>query len=150
MAKSEIGKSVIRGRKNAKKGFDRSVDRAVELGLDFCFQQNVYRGWGGARSAPIARNPTPAGQRRPGLGTPESPRSRDIAVIGKPGINHKGHEGTGAEGLRRFRSFGSRLPTPASEERACRGPRIAPLAHDDSLRRGGHCAARLYKARRKA
>jgi hypothetical protein len=29
-----------------KKGFDRSVDRAVELGLGLCFQQNGYRGWG--------------------------------------------------------------------------------------------------------
>jgi hypothetical protein len=27
--------------KNAKKGFDRSVDRAVELGLSLCFQQSV-------------------------------------------------------------------------------------------------------------
>jgi hypothetical protein len=37
---------VIQGLKNAKKSFDRSVDRAVELGLGFCFQQNVYGGWG--------------------------------------------------------------------------------------------------------
>jgi hypothetical protein len=32
--------------KNGKKGFDRSVDRSVELGFDLCFQQNVYGGWG--------------------------------------------------------------------------------------------------------
>ena len=31
----------IEAPKNAKKGFDRSVDSAVELGLGFCFQQNV-------------------------------------------------------------------------------------------------------------
>jgi hypothetical protein len=38
--------NVIQGRKNVKKGFDRSVDRSVELGLGLCFQQNVYGGWG--------------------------------------------------------------------------------------------------------
>jgi hypothetical protein len=37
--------NAIRGRKNAKKGFDRSVDRSVELGFDLCFQQNAYGGW---------------------------------------------------------------------------------------------------------
>jgi len=31
--------------KNGKKGFDRSVDRPVELHFGFCFQQNVYGGW---------------------------------------------------------------------------------------------------------
>jgi hypothetical protein len=40
------GNNVIRHRKNAKKGFDRSVDRAVELGFGFCFQQKCYGGWG--------------------------------------------------------------------------------------------------------
>jgi hypothetical protein len=40
---------VIQGRKNAKKGFDRSVDSAVELGLGVCFQQNAYGGWGLAK-----------------------------------------------------------------------------------------------------
>jgi len=58
---------VIHGRKNAKKGFDRSVDRAVELGLGLCYQQNAYRGVGWARAARL------------------SPESRDIAVIGKTG-----------------------------------------------------------------
>jgi len=32
----------IRGLKNAKKGFDRSVDRSVELGLGLCYQQKSY------------------------------------------------------------------------------------------------------------
>ena len=27
---------------NAKKGFDRSVDRSVELGLGLCYQQKSY------------------------------------------------------------------------------------------------------------
>jgi hypothetical protein len=40
---------VIQGRKNAKNGFDRSVDRAVELWFGVCFQQNAYRGWGLAK-----------------------------------------------------------------------------------------------------
>jgi hypothetical protein len=31
----------IEALKNAKKGFDRSVDSPVELGLGFCYQQNV-------------------------------------------------------------------------------------------------------------
>jgi hypothetical protein len=35
----------IRLAKTAKKGFDRSVDRSVELHFDFCFQQNAYGGW---------------------------------------------------------------------------------------------------------
>jgi hypothetical protein len=33
-------------RKNGKKGFDRSVDRSVELGFDLCHQQIVYGGVG--------------------------------------------------------------------------------------------------------
>jgi hypothetical protein len=31
--------------KNRKKGFDRSVDRSVELGFGFYFQQRLYGGW---------------------------------------------------------------------------------------------------------
>jgi hypothetical protein len=31
--------------KNVEKGFDRSVDRPVELGFGVCFQQNAYGGW---------------------------------------------------------------------------------------------------------
>jgi hypothetical protein len=31
--------------KNVKKGFDRAVDRSVELGLGFCFEQRSYGGW---------------------------------------------------------------------------------------------------------
>jgi hypothetical protein len=38
--------NAIETRKNAKKGFDRSVDRSVELGFGFCFQQKCYRGVG--------------------------------------------------------------------------------------------------------
>jgi hypothetical protein len=37
--------SLIEALKSGKKGFDRSVDRSVELGFDFCFQQNAYGGW---------------------------------------------------------------------------------------------------------
>ena len=37
--------SLIEGLKSEKKGFDRSVDSSVELGFDFCFQQNAYGGW---------------------------------------------------------------------------------------------------------
>ncbi|MGB8128946.1 MAG: hypothetical protein WCG81_04080 [Candidatus Angelobacter sp.] len=35
-----------------------------------------------------------------------------------------------------FGSFGSRLPTPTSEERACWGTPASPLTHDDRLMRG--------------
>ena len=34
----------IRPLKNTKKGFDRSVDRAVEWHFSFCFQQRSYGG----------------------------------------------------------------------------------------------------------
>jgi hypothetical protein len=37
--------SLIEALKSGKKDFDRSVDRSVELGFDFCFQQNTYGGW---------------------------------------------------------------------------------------------------------
>jgi hypothetical protein len=37
--------TATRALKNGKTGFDRSVDRTVELGFDFCFQQNAYGGW---------------------------------------------------------------------------------------------------------
>jgi hypothetical protein len=37
--------SLIEALKSGKKDFDRSVDRSVELGFDFCFQQNAYGGW---------------------------------------------------------------------------------------------------------
>jgi len=30
--------------KNMKNGFDRSVDRSVELGFNLCFQQNLMGG----------------------------------------------------------------------------------------------------------
>jgi hypothetical protein len=36
----------IGGLKNAKKGFDRSVDRSVELRLGLCYQQKSYPGVG--------------------------------------------------------------------------------------------------------
>jgi hypothetical protein len=36
----------IEAMKNGKKGFDRSVDRSVELHFGFCFQQSAYGGWG--------------------------------------------------------------------------------------------------------
>jgi hypothetical protein len=42
--------NVIRGQNNAKKGFDRSVDRSVELQLAVCLQQNLDKGGGGAKS----------------------------------------------------------------------------------------------------
>jgi hypothetical protein len=32
--------------KNMKNGFDRPVDRSVELGLSYCFQQSGYGGVG--------------------------------------------------------------------------------------------------------
>jgi len=32
--------------KNIKNGFDRSVDRSVELHFAFCLQQKLYGGWG--------------------------------------------------------------------------------------------------------
>jgi len=35
----------IRPAKTTEKGFDRSVDRSVELHLGFCLQQNAYGGW---------------------------------------------------------------------------------------------------------
>jgi hypothetical protein len=37
--------SLIEALKNGKKGFDRPVDRSVELGFGFCFQQSTYGGW---------------------------------------------------------------------------------------------------------
>jgi hypothetical protein len=37
--------NLVRPAKNAKTGFDRSVDRPVELHFTFCFQQNAYGGW---------------------------------------------------------------------------------------------------------
>jgi len=40
----------IRGQNNAKKGFDRSVDRPVELQLAFCLQQNLDKGGGVQKS----------------------------------------------------------------------------------------------------
>jgi hypothetical protein len=43
--KTGLKLSLIEALKNGKKGFDRSVDRSVELGFDFCFQQNAYGGW---------------------------------------------------------------------------------------------------------
>jgi len=44
--KTGLKLSLIEAVKNVKKGFDRSVDSTVELGLSFCFQQSVYGGWG--------------------------------------------------------------------------------------------------------
>jgi hypothetical protein len=41
---------VIRDRKNAKKGFDRSVDRPVECHFAFCLQQKWQRGVVGRKS----------------------------------------------------------------------------------------------------
>jgi hypothetical protein len=44
--------------KNTKKGFDRSVDRSVELGLGFCYQQSGYGGGSlaeGRRQRDVAR-----------------------------------------------------------------------------------------------
>jgi hypothetical protein len=38
--------SPIRPLKNAKKGFDRPVDRSVELHFGLCLQQSVYGGVG--------------------------------------------------------------------------------------------------------
>jgi hypothetical protein len=43
--KTTLKLSRIEALKNGKKGFDRSVDRTVELRFDFCFQQNAYGGW---------------------------------------------------------------------------------------------------------
>jgi hypothetical protein len=44
--KTRLKLTAIEALKNGKKGFDRSVDSSVELGFDFCFQQNAYGGWG--------------------------------------------------------------------------------------------------------
>jgi len=44
--KTGLKLTAIEALKNGKKGFDRSVDRPVELRFDFCFQQNAYGGWG--------------------------------------------------------------------------------------------------------
>jgi hypothetical protein len=44
--KTRLKLTAIEALKNGKKGFDRSVDSSVELGSDFCFQQNAYGGWG--------------------------------------------------------------------------------------------------------
>lgn len=41
--------NAIRGQKNAKRGFDRSVDRPVEWRFAFCLQQNRRRGVGGGK-----------------------------------------------------------------------------------------------------
>jgi hypothetical protein len=41
-AKRRLKFDQIRPLKNAKKGFDRSVDRSVELRLGFCYQQKSY------------------------------------------------------------------------------------------------------------
>jgi hypothetical protein len=43
--KTRLKLSLIEALKSGKKDFDRSVDRSVELGFDFCFQQNAYGGW---------------------------------------------------------------------------------------------------------
>jgi hypothetical protein len=43
--KTRLKLNRIEALKNEKKGFDRSVDRTVELGFDFCFQQDGYGGW---------------------------------------------------------------------------------------------------------
>jgi hypothetical protein len=50
--------------KNGKKGFDRSVDRPVELHFAFYFQQNVYGGGSMAE-----------GRRQRAAKSPESPSS---------------------------------------------------------------------------
>jgi hypothetical protein len=42
--------NAIRGQKNAKKGFDRSVDRPVEWRFAFCLQQNLDKGVGVQKS----------------------------------------------------------------------------------------------------
>ena len=57
--------------KNGKRGFDRSVDRSVELGFGFCFQQSGYGGWGpwlrnagrGLRNRRNRRNRTRSGSK---------------------------------------------------------------------------------------
>jgi hypothetical protein len=38
--------SLIEALKNEKKELRPFGDRSVELGFDFCFQQNAYGGWG--------------------------------------------------------------------------------------------------------
>jgi len=43
--KRRLKLSPIRPLKNAKKGFDRPVDRSVELHFGLCLQQSVYGGW---------------------------------------------------------------------------------------------------------
>jgi len=61
-----------------KKGFDRPVDRSVELGLGLCYQQSVYGGWGHwLRDAG-------RGLWRAARLSPEARVIADIAVIGKP------------------------------------------------------------------
>lgn len=40
--KTRLKLDQIRPLKNTKKNFDRPVDRSVELGLGFCYQQSVY------------------------------------------------------------------------------------------------------------
>jgi len=71
--------------KNTKKGFDRSVDRSVELGLGFCYQQSVYGGWGHwVRDA--------------GRGTQISPESRVIAVIARDRKGKTYHGGAETRG----------------------------------------------------
>jgi hypothetical protein len=42
--KTGLKLTAIGALKNGKKGFDRSVDRSVELGFDICFQQNAMGG----------------------------------------------------------------------------------------------------------
>jgi hypothetical protein len=46
IVKKPVKWTAIEPLKNEKKGFDRSVDRTVELGFGVCFQQNAYGGWG--------------------------------------------------------------------------------------------------------
>ncbi len=43
--KRRLKLSPIRPLKNAKKGFDRPVDRSVELRFGLCFQQRSTPGW---------------------------------------------------------------------------------------------------------
>jgi len=64
--------------KNTKKGFDRSVDRPVELHFGVCFQQRSIGGWG----LWLRTQAEGCGDRA--RLSPWSPKSHVIAVIGKP------------------------------------------------------------------
>ena len=49
-------------------------------------------------------------------------------------------------GLRRLRSFDSRLPHPSKRKARLPGAPIAPLAHDDNLRRGDFAPRGLFES----